>query len=396
MVSAMLEFSQTVSKLNKEKKYSNTLEVFKEKKAEFSDSEIANNEYLISTIVTALRHTKNCDHAFKFLEHYKIEISETTNERILNAYGWLLYSKYNEENLPHINQHNEGDAVEEDLPDLGETSTPNNSETLLRIEKFMPLIIEIDNEFSYSVMAKLFEVVMKVESKRARTNWQFISDFCDMVPFERLTKECRTFDLEKDFNNEKRTVELASDLERWYAYKTKALLKLGKFQDCCDLSKSALSAIEKFHYSNEIWFARRIALSKKKLGNTKEAIKELQAILRKKKEWFIQKELAELYNEEGNRDEAFKLAIEGMNSTGILEYKVDLMILLGELLKAKGLDDLAFKHYSLAKLIRVKGEWQIPAKLSTALEQFDKKEIPLDKLDATTAELKKYWLAPKK
>ena len=77
MANAMLEFSQTVSKLNKEKKYSNTLEIFKEKKAEFSDEEIANNEYLISTIVTALRHTNNCEYAFKFLEHYKINISAT-------------------------------------------------------------------------------------------------------------------------------------------------------------------------------------------------------------------------------------------------------------------------------------------------------------------------------
>ena len=60
-------------------------------------------------------------------------------------------------------------------------------------------------------------------------------------------------------------------------------MKLGKFQECYDVSKLALETFEKFHYSNDIWFARRIALSKKNLGNSEDAIKELQQILRKKK-----------------------------------------------------------------------------------------------------------------
>lgn len=396
MVNAMLEFSQTVSKLNKEKKYNNTLEIFKEKKSEFSDEEIANNEYLISTIVTALRHTKKNDYAFKFLDHYKIVISETTNERILNAYGWLLYSKYNEENLMPRN-HIKIVETEDEEPVKPEDNLPHiKSETLKRIEEFVPLVISLDNEFSYSVLSKLFDAVLKTESKRARTNWLFINDFCDLVPPEKLSNTCRTFEIEKDSHGEKRSVELASDLEKWYAYKSKALMKLNKYQECCELSKKGLEVLKKFHYFNDIWFARRIALSKKNMGNTKDAIKELQDILNKKKEWFIQKELAELYKEEGNIEGAFKLAIEGINSYGNLDFKIDLIVLIGELLVAKGQENLAFQHFSVAKLIRLKGEWQIPEKLKTALEKFNKPEIPLEKLDATIAELKKYWLNPKK
>ena len=120
-------------------------------------------------------------------------------------------------------------------------------------------------------------------------------------------------------------------------------MKLGKFQECYDVSKLALETFEKFHYSNDIWFARRIALSKKNLGNPEDAIKELQQILRKKKEWFIQKELAELYKEEGKNDKAFDLAIDAINNFGDLEFKIDLLYLLGELLKAKGID-VVFRH----------------------------------------------------
>lgn len=395
MSNLMLEFSQSVSKLNKEKKYSDTLEAFKEKKGSFSDEEIANNEYLVSTIVTALRHTNKSDYAFKFFDHYKIEISETTNERILNAYGWLLLTKYKEENLPsNIDQKGEEFADDEsgeiDLP-----QPPVSSDTLKRIKKFIPIIIEIDDEFSYSVFARLFEVVLKTESKKNKADWQFINEFCDMVPCEKLKTDSRKFDIEKDSIGDKRTVEMASDLESWYAFKTKALYKLGKFQDCSNLSKTALETLKSFHYSNEIWFARRIALSKKQLGNTKEAIKELQQILRKKKEWFIQKELAELYKEEGNIDGAFRLAIEAALSPSNLDFKLDLLILLGDLLKAKNQVDLAFKHYSLSKLIRLKGNRNIPHKLTVALENCGKAELPLEKLDLTTIELKKYWQSQK-
>jgi tetratricopeptide (TPR) repeat protein len=392
-----LEFSQTVSKLNKEKKYSNTLEVFKEKKGDFSDEEIANNEFLVATIVTALRHTNNSDYAFKFLEHYKITISETTNEKILNAYGWLLYSKYNEENAQKSLLYKDNlSKMDNKLQESKDIVLLVQSETLLRILDFIPIIKEVDGEFSYSVLSKLFEAVLKTESKRVKTNWQFILDFCEMVPLEKLSTDCRSFDVEKDYNSENRTVELASDQERWFSYQTKALMELGKYQECCDVSNLALKTLKKFHNSNDIWFSRRIALSKRNLGNTKEAIKELQQILRKKSEWFIQKELSELYKDEGNIESAFKLAIDAINNTGTLEFKIDLLVLLGDLLKAKGQEDLSFKHYSLSRLIRAKGEWQIPVKLSSVLDSFGKPEIPLEKLDATTTELKKYWQSPKK
>jgi len=167
-------------------------------------------------------------------------------------------------------------------------------------------------------------------------------------------------------------MELASDKESWYAYKSKALIKLGKYQECYDISIVAINTFDNFHYSNDIWFTRRIALSKKALGNTEEAIKELLKVSKKKKEWFILKELAELYKDAGNQDEAFRYAIQAVNSFGELEYKVDLLFLIGELLNEKKEDELAYKHFLLAKLIRINEMWSIPSKLSSALEKFSK------------------------
>ena len=263
------------------------------------------------------------------------------------------------------------------------------SEIVFKIEDYLPLIININNDFAYSVVSNLFTLVLKAEKKKPNTNWKFISDFCDLISPELLHTDCRTIEVER--KGQKKSMELASDKENWFAYKSKALMKLGMFQECYEVSKQALNIFELFHYSNDIWFARRVALSKKNLGNSADAIAELEQVLRRKKEWFIQKELAVLYQEAGDNEKAFNYAISAINNFGDLEYKVDLLYLLGELLKSKQENDLAFKHFSLSQLIRTKEEWSIPSKLQTALSQFEKTAIAVDKLQDLKSELKKYW-----
>jgi len=390
MPNPLIEFSQAISKLNKEKKYSDALKHFKDNKAQFEDQEIAGNDYLVAAMVTSLRHTNNFDSAFKFLEFYKIIISETTKEIVLNAYGWLLYSKFKAENLQQDNYLNDAELFEEDeTPEGGGNFHFNKSEIVVRIEKLIPLIIKFNNEFAYTVFSNLFTSVLKAEKKKPNANWKFVVEFCDLVTPEVLKTECRTIEVTR--KGVKKPMELASDQENWYAYKSKALMKLGKFQECYDISKIALDAFETFHYSNDVWFARRIALSKKNLGNSEDAIKELQLVLRRKKEWFIQKELAQLYKEGGNSESAFKLAIDAINNFGDLEYKVDLLFLIGELLKEKGQDDLAYKHFSLSRLIRMNEEWSTPSKLTAVLSQFGRENIPIEKMQTLKSELKNYW-----
>lgn len=387
---SIIEFSQAILKLNKEKKYADALKFFKENKGQFSEEQIAGNLYLIAGMITALRHTNNFDNAFKFLNHYKLSIDYNTKEIVLNAYGWLLFSKFKAENLLNDNQYIESDIFEDD-----ETTEHysdfhfNKSEIIQLIENFIPLSLVFDNEFAYSVLSNLFNSVLKAEKKKPNANWQFVSDFCDKIAPELLKTDCRTIDVVR--KGETKPMELASDKENWFAYKSKALMKLGRFQECYDVSKLALETFEKFHYSNDIWFARRIALSKKNLGNSEDAIKELQQILRKKKEWFIQKELAELYKEQGQNEKAFNLAIDAINNFGDLEFKIDLLYLLGDLLKAKGETDMAFKHFALSILIRQSEEWSVPEKLIDAISQYQNERITIDKLPALKSELKKYW-----
>jgi len=390
-MSSLFDFSRHISQLAREKKHNDALKFFKDNKTDFSNEQIGNNEYLVSDILKCLRNTNYFDAGFQFLNIYGIEINNETKERVLTSYGWLLWSKYKSENT-NTNDHfeNEINYFEDDETDEPQTNFHyNKTEIILKIEELIPLLYEKNTDFSKNLISFLFSIVLKSEKKKPTPNWKLINDFCNEFNPDNLSTECSTIEVER--KGRKKDMELASDKENWFAYKTKALLKLGEWQECFDTSKKALDVLENFHYSNDIWFARRIALSKKNLGNSKDTISELENILRKKKEWFIQKELAELYFEDNDLESAFKYAIQAITNFGPLEFKVDLLFLLGRILNEKDEKDLAFKHFTLSKLIRQSEEWKIPQKIFDKLRNFKNAEINVNGISKLKSELKRYW-----
>lgn len=389
-MASIFDLSRHISQLKRDKKYNDALLFFKENKSDFTKEQISNNEYLISDMVACLRYTNHYDAGFKFLNIYGIEISSETNDRILTSYGWLLWSKYKSENSNFENAVIENDYFDEDEETIDNSNFHyDKNELIQRIEILIPILLSLNNDFSKTLTSNLFSIVLKSEKKKPTPNWKLINDFCNHFNPENLSKDCSTIQIER--KGQLKDMELASDKENWFAYKTKALLKMGEWQECFDTSKQALESIENFHYSNDVWFARRIALAKKNLGNTEETIEELQTILRKKKEWFIQKELSELYYEKEDFEKAFKYSIDAITNFGPLEFKVDLLYLLGRIHKNKSESELAFKHFYLSKLIRQKEEWKVPQKLIDELNQFEEQETVVSEINKLKSDLKKYW-----
>lgn len=110
-------------------------------------------------------------------------------------------------------------------------------------------------------------------------------------------------------------VELSSDLEKYFALKTKALLKLNEFESCKELSSIALQSIQKFHYDNDLWFKMRIALSEDGLGNTgksEEMFKELLSSKAGSSKWFLHRDIAQIYFEQNNFEKAWKYAVDAI------------------------------------------------------------------------------------
>ncbi len=231
--------------------------------------------------------------------------------------------------------------------------------------------------------------MLKKFKDKASINWNVVNRFCDLVSVDSLDTACQTIEVTR--KGEKKPMELASSKEDWFAVKTKALFETQNYQECFEMSKIALESFDKFHYSNEVWFARRIALSKKNLGNSEDALNELLLILKRKKEWFIQNEVAQIYKENGDYENSFKFAMSAINNFGDLEYKVALLVLIAELLYLKEEKELSFKHYLLSKLLRVQEGWNVPSSILVVLSQFPFEQITIDKLPDLKRELKKYW-----
>ena len=381
------DFGKQISQLKNAKKFGDALAYFKKYKTDFSDAQITGDEYIVADMITCLRKTQ-IDAGFKFIEKYGIHIGAEQKERVLNAYGWLLWEKLAKENKIK-NSHDGYDyfSDEEDIEQAKHFGFEKN-DLAIKIEKFIPLILRFNTKYSKDVASMLFQATLKAEKTRNNPNWKFINDFCDMFDKNSLSRDCSTIRVER--TGQLKDMELASDFETWYSYKTKALMKLGKWQECFDLSKEALGAIEKFHYSNDIWMSRRMTMAKKNLGNSADTIRELEKILRRKKEWFIQKELAELHFEEENSDKALEVATEAINAAGPLEFKVGLLYLLGKILKKQGEIELSFKHFSLSKLIRKEKEWSVPQNLLEVLRQFTEPEMPVSSIGGLKQELSKY------
>ena len=243
---------------------------------------------------------------------------------------------------------------------------------------------------------KEFSFLLKRFKDKPSVNWNVVCKFCDLVSVESLDTECKTIEVER--KGVKKSMELASNKENWYAFKTKSLFETQQYQECFELSKKGLELFEKLHYSNEVWFARRIALSKKHLGNSTDALNELLEILKRKKEWFIQNEIATIYMENGDLDKSFKYAIEAVNNFGDLEFKVKLLDLIAEILDKKGEKELAFKHYMFSKILRQVEQWNVPHGIDSALNYLGYPQIPINELPTLKHELKNYWntLKPQK
>ena len=161
-----------------------------------------------------------------------------------------------------------------------------------------------------------------------------INDLLDLLNLDYLSDTPLTMKTE-----ERGDIEVASDFEKFYALKTKALLKLEQYSSCKSLCEEALGAITKFHYDNDLWFQMRIAICNEHLGNIDESKEQFESILTTKKgsdKWFIYKELSELYYEQETYVSAWKYAIIAALGGNEPKYMNDLYLLQTRILYKLG------------------------------------------------------------
>jgi tetratricopeptide (TPR) repeat protein len=165
--------------------------------------------------------------------------------------------------------------------------------------------------------------------------------------------------------------ELASRRERYYSLLTHALERLGRWQECSDQSSKAISDCGTLHHDNDIWFARRIALAKQKLGRPKEAVKELQRLAERKQASFLHSDIASAAWDAGDDQMAFKHALHALVAPQDIGYKLDAVRLIAGVLWQRGEKDHARRHIQLCMAVRTAKGWSDSTDLSTLAENWN-------------------------
>jgi tetratricopeptide (TPR) repeat protein len=138
--------------------------------------------------------------------------------------------------------------------------------------------------------------------------------------------------------------EIASQKEQYYMYRSRALLEKGDFEECIKLCAEALSVFDHLHYGNEIWFEWRTALSYEGLGKLDEALQKMQSLSLRKNEWFIQKEIAQIYLKQKKYEQALQYAVDSALNFGDTDKKLRLFKMLADLLFKVNKPDEAKLH----------------------------------------------------
>ncbi|ADR19508.1 tetratricopeptide repeat protein [Calditerrivibrio nitroreducens] len=203
----------------------------------------------------------------------------------------------------------------------------------------------------------------------------------DMLDINRLNKEAL------EITQDGKKIEIASEYEQYFMHKSKALYELSEYEKCIEISNAAITSLKRFHYNNDIWFKWRIALSFKNMQRYDESLEKLIEIVRIKKDWFIQKEIAEIYFIQNKYDDALSFAIDSILNAGEIDKKIYVIILLCEIFEKKQMHYEAGLHYLLAKNIIDKNGWkiQVPIQLKDKFNDFGAQANDIHR------ELKKIW-----
>ncbi len=361
------------------KQYAEGLQFFKQNKSDVEPTEIANNEFLVADVLTALRGIKAFEAAYQFMSIYNLKITENSSLRILNSYGWLLYFNYKiAVGATTQSSQNELHAV---------APTVNLLEK--RIVEFLLIFKNATDTYSLNLVEYLFKLLMHTEKAKSAANWQTVEKICQIVNPQNLSTTCSNIKVEQ--KGQQKDMELSSAREEWYSMYSKALYENGNYTLCLEVCRNAKTAIDKMHFSNEVWFERRIVQCLIKTGNTDAAITIYLQIVARKKDWFILKELSACYVAINNYDKALHYARMAATAFGPINFKIELIELLGDILNNQNNKLLANKHYRLAKMIREAEKWQVNKNLIEKISTTTTNEPQPQSKDKIKAELIEFW-----
>ncbi len=350
---------QTIKKqadeLRRAKKYADALPLYKQLWEEHREN---CNEWDGWAYAFCLKQLKDYKQSLEICrEVYKLK---PDFENIKGVYAWCIY--YTEITVEKVND---------------ESRFLRAGEEILKLSK---------QDDQYSPYTQTVYKILEYLNDKANYPTDKVLEWTGKLNFEILDDKPFVF---KD--NEGKIRELASKKEQYFMWRTKALLKKSLFEECIELCQKALDTFENFHYNNDIWFTRRIALSYRGLGKPEKALEQLKSLLKRKNDWFIHKEIAEIYFEQKSSKQALKFAIDGALGFGDADKKLNLYKLLSEILISTNQNEEAKKHIEFMYQIRKAHGWKIDNDLQNLINKFQIDTTKTVNLRDFERELNQLW-----
>lgn len=273
-----------------------------------------------------------CDNIYNLFKEDELISQEKAYQYILRIYASVIYSKY--------------------IKDLKSPNYEFKGILLEKIQLFISITdgVEWDNyDFvSYSVISGLSYLNKNDNS----LDYVMALEILNKLDVKTLSDKPYQY---KDSNDKER--ESASRKEEYYTLKTDLLLKNKQYDECILYCNEALEEITTFHYSNEIWLERKIALALDGIGEATEAINRLKKLIVTSDKWFLLYEIGKLYLKLGNKDDALQYMLKALCTKDPEKMKVKLIEQLGDVLSDIGEIEYAQENYSLAIKIKKENEW---------------------------------------
>lgn len=247
-------------------------------------------------------------------------------------------------------------------------------------DKYIKTIRQPNYQYATTVLDKLillYELIQQNESNVPSFS------FCVLTTLNQLVKMVTSIDYEKFLyvlnrldpallsseayqytDSSGKIRENASQRENFYKIKSDALLKTKRYEECILCCNEAMETLEQLHYSNDIWFARKIAIALGALGNIDEAIKKLEKLIVISDKWFLLYEIGKLYLQLNQPLCALEYMLRAACTKDPEKMKVSLIESLGDLLDEIDEKSFAQDNFLFARQIRLSNDWAVQDKLN--------------------------------
>lgn len=212
-----------------------------------------------------------------------------------------------------------------------------------------------DASSNYSPIPLVLQCVLKAIKRKDNVDYKKMNRFLDYVTPEQLSNE------EKSFKTDEGIIRrTASPRESWYTNKTKALLKLKKYDDCISCCDRALGAINRFHNNGDHWILERKIDSLIALQRINEAGEEIMKLLNtgSVRHWGIYDKVFYVASVQADDNKALKyLALCALTDKSH-EKRVRVYKRAADYLYKRGMEEAAMLHRQLTDILRKENDWK--------------------------------------